>query len=37
VKASLIANGAIKYQKCLNDVSTFIRNVANMGISFEDE
>jgi len=35
VKAARIANNRHRYEEYLNEVSSFIRNVANRGISFE--
>jgi hypothetical protein len=35
VKAARIANNHHRYEEYLNEVSSFIRNVANRGISFE--
>jgi predicted RNase H-like nuclease (RuvC/YqgF family) len=35
VKASRIGNNRHRYEEYLNEVSSFIRNVANRGITFE--
>ena len=35
VKAFKIANSRHRYEESLNEVSSFIRNVANRGITFE--